>query len=148
MTALKLAAGNWEFIELQVSPHNPKSSPSMELYISATTDHCLKHCIAKFNLCSCLENPGNPFFPGTLGERASGQGKTEVGGCEGGRWRAGEIIWGFSALLDLSRAFGHLFSSVLDWGTKALGLWGSGYHLYSQGWWWLRSLNIGLCGSS
>lgn len=35
--------------------------------------------------------------------------------------RAGEIIWGTGALLDLSAAFGHLFSSILDWGTK--GSW-------------------------
>lgn len=49
-----------------------------------------------------------------------------MGGCEGGK--LGEVIWGTSVLLDLSVAFGPLFSSVPDWGTKdfwALGDQGS-----------------------
>lgn len=60
-----------------------------------------------------------PFLP----ER---KGTGNMGGCEGGK--LGEVIWGTSVLLDLSVAFGPLFSSVPDWGTKdfwALGDQGS-----------------------
>lgn len=46
--------------------------------------------------------------------------------------RAGEIIWRNSTLLDLSAAFGHLFSRILDWGTKgSWALWVRA-HLYGQ----------------
>lgn len=46
--------------------------------------------------------------------------------------RAGEIIWGSSALLDLSIAFGHLFPSVLEGGTKGFGALGIRAYLYDQ----------------
>lgn len=59
-----------------------------------------------------------PFLP----ER---KGTGNMGGCEGGR--LGEVIWRTSVLLDLSVAFGPLFSSVSRLGNKGLlGLGGPG----------------------
>lgn len=55
-----------------------------------------------------------------------------MGGCEGEDGRAGEIIWGTSALLDFSVAFGHSFSGILDWGMKGFGALWARAHLYVQ----------------
>lgn len=67
-----------------------------------------------------------------------------MGGYEGEDAKAGEVVWGTRTLLDSSVTFGHLFSSILDWGTRGFGSGLIGMVRLRM----LRCLHVGLCRPS